>query len=248
MAGRDIDAACAAVWQMHPAAQGAHGTLSAQPAKAGEAALIIPVGAYSVGNSLGFGSAGNMNYGLGLFANGITDYVKCATAVTYDFVVFVYPAKAAVSQVITFTVTSPRGAPVFTHTYRLNRLYEGWWISRGTPSERRIAAASRVFAPSTTRSDVEGLALPDRGGERPHRLLERRVEVEAVRVEDVEVVDAHPAKALVQARQHVLARPAALAVRPRPHVPARLARDDQLVAVRSEVLAKDAPKLRSALP
>ena len=30
-------------------------------------------------------------------------------------------------------------------TQRLNRLYEGWWISSGTPSARRSAAASRVL-------------------------------------------------------------------------------------------------------
>ena len=38
-------------------------------------------------------------------------------------------------------------------------------------------------------------ALPcaDGGVERAHRLLERRVRVEAVRVEDVDVVEAHPA-------------------------------------------------------
>ena len=30
-------------------------------------------------------------------------------------------------------------------THRLNRLYDGWWISSGTPSERRISAASRVL-------------------------------------------------------------------------------------------------------
>ena len=86
---------------------------------------------------------------------------------------------------------------------------------------------------------VERLALVDGRRQRAHRLLERGVSVEAVRVEDVEVVDADPPQALVQARQHVLARAAALAVGARPHVPAGLAGDDQLVAVACQVLAQD---------
>jgi hypothetical protein len=91
--------------------------------------------------------------------------------------------------------------------------------------------------------DIERLALVDGGGQRPHRLLQRGVRVEAVRVEDVEVLDAHPAQALVEARQHVLAGAAALAVGTRPHVPAGLAADDQLIAVGRQVLAQDAPEV-----
>ena len=49
-------------------------------------------------------------------------------------------------------------------------------------------------------ADVERLPLMHGGGERAHRLLERRLGVEPVRVEDVDVVDAHPLQALVEAR------------------------------------------------
>ena len=51
-----------------------------------------------------------------------------------------------------------------------------------------------------------------RGRERAHRLLERRLRVEPVAVEDVDVVEAHPGQALVERAQQVLARPP-LAVR-----------------------------------
>ena len=86
--------------------------------------------------------------------------------------------------------------------------------------------------------DVEGLALLDRRVERTEALLEGGVGVEAMVVEDVDVVDAHPAKALVQARQEVLAG-AEVAVRARPHVPTGLGRDDQLVAVVTEIGVED---------
>ena len=79
-------------------------------------------------------------------------------------------------------------------------------------------------------------ALPWRTAESQcaHRLLQRRVGVEAVAVEDVDVVEAHPPQRLVQRREQVLAR-APLAVGPGPHVVAGLGGDDQLVAVGREV-------------
>jgi hypothetical protein len=87
-------------------------------------------------------------------------------------------------------------------------------------------------------ADVERLAGPDRGVQRAHRLLERRRGVGPVRVEDVDVVQPHPAQRLVEAGQHVLASPTALAVGPGPHVVTGLGRDDQLVTVGSEVVAQ----------
>ena len=90
--------------------------------------------------------------------------------------------------------------------------------------------------------DVERLALPDGRVERAHRLLERRLGVEAVRVEDVDVLEAHPLQRLVEAREHVLAR-APLAVRAGPHVVAGLGRDHELVAVGPEVLAEEAAEV-----
>ena len=94
---------------------------------------------------------------------------------------------------------------------------------------------------------VQRLPLPHGGVERAHRLLERRLRVEAVRVEDVDVVEAEAREALVEAREQVLARPP-LAVRAGPHVVAGLRRDDELVAVRRRSRAKSRPKFSSAEP
>ena len=87
-------------------------------------------------------------------------------------------------------------------------------------------------------ADVAGLALVDRGGQCAHRLLEWGIEVDAVRVEDVDVVEAHALEAGLQAGQHVLAR-AAPTIGTRPHVPAGLGGDDQLVTIGREVLGED---------
>ena len=81
---------------------------------------------------------------------------------------------------------------------------------------------------------IQGLALLDGGRERTHGLLERGVLVGAVAVEDVDVVQAHPLQALVEAGEQVLAG-AADAVGPGPHVVAGLGADDELVAVGLEV-------------
>ena len=52
---------------------------------------------------------------------------------------------------------------------------------------------------------VECLALPDGGVEGPHRLFERSLGIEPVGIEDVDVVETHPAETLVEAGQEVLA-------------------------------------------
>ena len=88
-------------------------------------------------------------------------------------------------------------------------------------------------------ADVERLALPYRRVERSHRLLERRLGVETMRVEDVDVLETHAREALVEAREQVLAR-SPFAVRARPHVVAGLRRDDELVAVVPQVVAASA--------
>ena len=108
------------------------------------------------------------------------------------------------------------------------------------PSSRRMAiACPRPLRAVGGDPDVEGLAGAHRGVQRAHRLLQRRVRVEPVAVEDVHVVDAHPGQRLVQTGQQVLAGAAALPVRARPHVVAGLGRQDQLIAVRPEVLGED---------
>ena len=127
---------------------------------------------------------------------------------------------------------------------RFSSEYDGWWISSGVPSSRAIVAASRVFGGGVRRdAGVQRLALPDRVVERHHRLLDRGVGVEAVAVEDVDVLQAHPRQRLVERGEDVLPRAAALAVRAGPHVPAGLGGDDQLVAVGREVVLEVAPEV-----
>ena len=114
----------------------------------------------------------------------------------------------------------------------------------GVPSERAICDRLRgALRGVGADAGVERLAVADRGVERADRLLQRRLGVEAMRVEDVDVVQAHALQALVEARGEVLAR-APLAVRTGPHVVAGLGRDDQLVAVGLEVLGEDAAEVR----
>ncbi len=86
------------------------------------------------------------------------------------------------------------------------------------------------------------------GRERAHRLLERRVGIESVRVEDVDVVEARAAEALIEAREQVLPRATALPVRPRPHVPAGFRRDDQLVPMPVEVLSEQPAEVDLGAP
>ncbi len=138
------------------------------------------------------------------------------------------------------TPSSPSVSSSPSSIQRLSSEYDGWWMSSGVPRSRRIAAASAVFAGRVRRdAGVERLALAHGGVEGAHRLLERRVRVEAVRVEDVDVVEPHPLQALIEAREQVLAR-AELAVRAGPHVVARLRRDHELVAVRPQILLHQA--------
>ena len=58
-------------------------------------------------------------------------------------------------------------------------------------------------------------------------------------VKDVDVVQAKPLEALVQAGQHVFARPE-IPVGTWPHVPPCLGRDDQFVSIPGKILAQDA--------
>ncbi len=90
---------------------------------------------------------------------------------------------------------------------------------------------------------VEGLPLTDGGVERAERLLHRSVWIEAVVVEDVDVVQTQTRQTLVEAGEQVLAR-ASVAVRAGPHVPTSFARDDEFVAVGLEVLGEQPAEVR----
>src|SRR6478735_8723303 len=88
--------------------------------------------------------------------------------------------------------------------------------------------APRLLCRIVRDPDVQRFAAPHELIERAHGLLERRLRVEAMTVEDVYVVEPQAGQALVCARDQVLAR-TPLAVGPGPHAVAGLARDQQLV-------------------
>ena len=96
----------------------------------------------------------------------------------------------------------------------------------------RVRRDADVARPARSEGRVEGA----------HGLLERRSGVEPVRVEDVDVLQAQPGQALVQAGEEVLAR-SEVAVGTGPHLPAGLAGDDQLVTVGAQVRGEDAAEV-----
>ena len=76
---------------------------------------------------------------------------------------------------------------------RLSIEYDGCWMRSGVPEPAQDRGRlARALGRVRRDADVERLALADGGVERAQRLLERRVRVEAVRVEDVDVVEAQP--------------------------------------------------------
>ena len=85
--------------------------------------------------------------------------------------------------------------------------YCGWFETNGTRSSTASAWPARIW--SAVHSDTprySDLALSDEVGERDHRLLERRLGVEAVRLVEVDVVGAEPLQRGVAALHDVLAR------------------------------------------
>ncbi len=95
----------------------------------------------------------------------------------------------------------------------------------------RLAGALRVIRRDP---DIERLALPHDLVERAHGFFQRGIGIEAVRIEDIDVVEPHPLERLVERRDQVFARPP-FAVGPGPHLVTGLGRDDQLVAVALEI-------------
>ncbi len=90
------------------------------------------------------------------------------------------------------TPSSPSVSSSSGSIQRLSSEYDGWWMRSGVPSDARIACASRVFSGEYDEiAGVERFALAHRRVERAHRLGERRLGVEPVRVEDVDVVEPH---------------------------------------------------------
>jgi hypothetical protein len=117
----------------------------AQSAQSRETAVILPTTSYTIGNSLAFGSAGNDSYGYALNANGITDYWATGKGQAVNFVFFVFPGQASVSQAVTFTITSPNGATVFSNTWPAAKIgYEGTWYA--ATAKGNYAATGRYMA------------------------------------------------------------------------------------------------------
>src|ERR1700675_4999405 len=98
-------------------------------------------------------------------------------------------------------------------------------MTRGVPSPRKIAAASRVLW-------AEYEEIPT------YRALPCRTAASSALIVSARGVSG---EALVQAGQEVLARPT-IAVGPGPHVVARLGGDNQLVAVWAQVRSEDPPE------
>ncbi len=118
--------------------------------------------------------------------------------------------------------------------HRVRRLVDEQRRAEVAQDGRRLARPVRVVRGNPR---VQRAARAHCGVQRAHRLLEWCVRVEAVGVEDVDVVEAHPGQRLVERREEVLAR-APLAVRSGPHVVARLGRDHQLVAIGLQVVGE----------
>jgi hypothetical protein len=78
-------------------------------------------------------------------------------------------------------------------------------------------------------TDIERATRTDDIVQRAAGFFERRFRVEAMRIEDIDIVEAHALQALVTGRDEILAA-APFAIGTRPHVVTRLGRDDQLIA------------------
>lgn len=122
----------------------------------------------------------------------------------------------------------------------VGRLVDG---QRDLPLSKQCRHFAGLLGGIGRHAHIQRLALAHGLGKRRGGLLKRRVGVEAMRIEDVHVVEPHARQALVEACKHMLARAASRAIGSRPHVPAGLAGDDELVAMRLEILAHQPPEI-----
>ena len=113
-------------------------------------------------------------------------------------------------------------------------IYEQWHVAL---LEVLCGFAERFERP-VGYSDVEGFALAHHVDQCLKGLFDRGVGVEAVRVEQVYVVEAHPFQALVETGNKIFAR-AKVAVGACPHTVAGLGADEQLVAIGAEVVVHE---------
>ncbi len=87
-------------------------------------------------------------------------------------------------------------------------------------------------------ADIERLALCNERCQRAHGFFERRLRIEAVRIENVDIVEAEALQRLIGRGDEVLAAPP-FAIGAFPHVIAGLGRDDQFIAIGLEVARHD---------
>ena len=111
--------------------------------------------------------------------------------------------------------------------HRIARLMDDERRAERTQDRGGFTRALRIVGRD---ADIERLARAHGLVQRAHGLLQRRLGIEAVRIEDIDIVDPHALEALVEARQHIFAA-APFAIGAGPHVVAGLARDDEFVAV-----------------
>ena len=78
--------------------------------------------------------------------------------------------------------------------------------------------------------------------ERSHRLFERRLQIRTMRIENINVVEAHALETLIETCEQVLAR-TSFAIGTGPHEIPGLGRDNDLVTIGGEVLGEHSAKV-----
>ena len=111
---------------------------------------------------------------------------------------------------------------------------EQWRAELAGDLGRLAGAFGRVAADA----HVQRPARADGVVERGNGLLERGLRIEAMRVEDVDIVETKTAQRLIKRREHILASTTARPVRTGPHVVSGLGRDHQFVAVGGQIRAQ----------
>src|SRR5476649_2184517 len=77
--------------------------------------------------------------------------------------------------------------------------------------------------------DIKRLSLPHRRVKRAHRFLKRRFGIEAMRIENIDIVETHSRQALIEASEKRFAA-AEFSIGARPHGVTRLRRNNEFVA------------------
>ena len=98
-----------------------------------------------------------------------------------------------------------------------------------------FSSFARVLRIVVRDARIERTARTHSGIERAHGFFKRRIGIKAVRVEDVDIGQAHAPQALIEAGQHVFAA-APFAVRAVPHVVTGLGRDHDLIAQLGKIM------------